>query len=94
MLIGWKSQHGRYDINLKKKQTKERNGKREIIIKYIIKNSQNKGFSAMITGGVPEPPPPTFLTGGGGGAPASPPVPTPMWECMCASCRVCVCVLH
>ena len=60
---------------LKRNKQKERNRKREIIIKYIIKNSENKGFSAMITGGGA---PPTFFTGGQSPRQPPPPVPTPM----------------
>ena len=79
-LIGWKSQHGWYDFVFFLKR--ERKRKREIIIKYIINNSQNTGFSAMNAGGrkgIPAPPPPPHFWLGGGAGPPPPPVPTPMY---------------
>ena len=81
-LIGWKSQHGRYDINKKKNSNKERKRKREIIIKIYHEKKINRirGFQPWIQGGggaegySRPPPPPHFWLGGG----PSPPVPTPM----------------
>ena len=61
---------------LKKESERERE---KSSLKYIIKNSQNKGFSAMNAGGAEgySRPPPHIFDWGGGGA-SAPPVPTPM----------------